>query len=610
VDVMLVANDGTKLEASISFQPTNGTVVKNVSFDLDSATFKTESGGSVSPAEFEAVMSDLAFFGINADARSLKENTLIDNVRFDAPPDGTVDGEDTGEVMGLGYNDETGAEDGGGDIITTGDDRIEGNGGNDTIDGDKGSDTIDGGAGDDQITGGDGADHLTGGEGNDFIDAFSGSRNGFESGASGGGNTDTVDAGAGDDTIRGGFGSREIIDGGTGTYTFTLDYLGPASVANVDLSQGSYTLGTGDHGTLAGIENVTGTFGGDTITGDSNDNRLHGGGNLGQGDDVLSGGGGEDTLFGGQGNDTLSGGAGDATFELVDIGGSDVITDFDMGDDDGDGFTNDQLAVSMLSNATSDPVSTHDVIVGDDGNGNALLTFPNGESVVLKGVTPEQLDNGAKLNAIGIPCFTKGTLIRTPEGEVPIEQLCAGDLVMTRDHGAQPITWITSSHFDRETLQAHPEWRSVRLPEGSFGAHSPLFVSPQHCMVMTGLGDVPGEVFVRAKHLAQAPGPVRVAHGRREETYFHMLFAQHEVVYGNGAASESYYPGPMARASLSAQALRSLEDVIPAIRHQPVALAYGPRARDLAAKKDVIRHFRQVQKAAKEAVCVTEELCG
>lgn len=598
IDVMLVANDGTKLLASVSFRPETGTITKNVSFNFDSATFKTEAGGNVTPAQFEAVMSDLSFFGINADARSLSENTLIDNVRFDAPPDGTVDGEQTGETMGLGYNDELGAEDGGGDIITVGDDRIDGNGGDDNIDGDKGNDTIDGGTGNDTLKGGDGADRLIGGEGNDFIDAFGGSQSGFERGGTGGNNADTIFGGAGNDTIRGGFGRGEAIDGGADNDTLTFEFMGTASFVNVDLSQGSYTSGTGDYGTIASVENIRGSFGNDNITGDSNDNLLHGGGNLGQGNDVLSGGAGKDTLIGGQGNDTLSGGAGDDTFALANLGGSDIVTDFDMSDDDGNGLANDQLDVSQLTNANSDPIKTTDVKVSDDGNGNALLTFPNGETVVLRGVTPAQLDTGVKLHSIGIPCFTKGTQIMTPKGEVAIEDLRAGDLVMTRDRGPQPIKWITSTHLSRQVLEANPQWRSVRVPEGYLGNHSPLFVSPQHCMLMEGFAGTGDEAFVRAKHLAQAPGPVRVAYGRRQETYFHMLFEQHEVVYGNGAPSESFYPGPMARAMLSGEILRSLEEAVPAIRCQPVEFAYGARARKLVSKKDVVNHLKRPQRVA------------
>ncbi len=38
-----------------------------------------------------------------------------------------------------------------------------------------------------------------------------------------------------------------------------------------------------------------------------------------------------------------------------------------------------------------------------------------------------------------VPCFVEGTLIATPNGELPIELLKIGDGVLTKDNGAQPI---------------------------------------------------------------------------------------------------------------------------------------------------------------------------
>lgn len=38
--------------------------------------------------------------------------------------------------------------------------------------------------------------------------------------------------------------------------------------------------------------------------------------------------------------------------------------------------------------------------------------------------------------------FALGTLIATRSGEVAVETLVVGDLVMTLDHGLQPIQWI------------------------------------------------------------------------------------------------------------------------------------------------------------------------
>jgi len=114
------------------------------------------------------------------------------------PPDGVVDGENSGEVMGLGYDDSDGPTDGGGDKITNGNDSIEGNGGNDTINGAGGNDTIDGGSGNDVIQGGTGNDDVTGGLGQDVID--------------GGAGNDELDGGAGRDSIQGGSGN-DVLTG-------------------------------------------------------------------------------------------------------------------------------------------------------------------------------------------------------------------------------------------------------------------------------------------------------------------------------------------------------------------------------------------------------------
>ena len=39
-------------------------------------------------------------------------------------------------------------------------------------------------------------------------------------------------------------------------------------------------------------------------------------------------------------------------------------------------------------------------------------------------------------------CFMPGTMIRTPDGEVAVETLKRGDLVLTADNRAEPVAWI------------------------------------------------------------------------------------------------------------------------------------------------------------------------
>lgn len=77
--------------------------------------------------------------------------------------------------------------------------------------------------------------------------------------------------------------------------------------------------------TFLNFDDVIGTSGNDTITGDFQANILNGS----SGDDVISAGGGNDTLVGGAGADTLTGGTGTNTYIYNSSSeGADLITDF------------------------------------------------------------------------------------------------------------------------------------------------------------------------------------------------------------------------------------------------------------------------------------------
>ena len=77
--------------------------------------------------------------------------------------------------------------------------------------------------------------------------------------------------------------------------------------------------------TFLNFDDVIGTSGNDTITGDFQANILNGS----SGDDVISAGGGNDTLVGGAGADTLTGGTGTNTYIYNSPSeGADLITDF------------------------------------------------------------------------------------------------------------------------------------------------------------------------------------------------------------------------------------------------------------------------------------------
>ncbi|MDP2084235.1 MAG: Hint domain-containing protein [Gemmobacter sp.] len=464
-----------------------------------------------------------------------------------------------------------------------GNDSVIAGSGNDFVDAGDGNDTVWGGAGADTLNAGVGNDSMRGGDGNDSIFGDLGN--------------DTLSGGAGDDTLDGGEGTdTAIFAGPVQDYSFGLDPGGALLVSDTtpgrdgtDLLSGieyasfggvTYRIIQGDGGantTLQGPDDGTPSlilahggndWGGghatsDAVFGGGGDDTLDGGGGNdtlvgGEGNDLLRGDGGDDVLDGGTGDDTLKGGTGDDTIstgqgaDVVAIaasGGVDTVTDFDMTRIDGK--TVDQLDVSDLTQANGDRLAWRDVTVTDtqgDGTGDAVLTFPNGERVVLQGVSLHQVSGKQAMAAIGIPCFVSGTPVLTPSGWHAVESLRPGDLVTTLD-GPQRVLWAGQRRLCAADLARHPGWRPIRFPAGAIGNSRDLGLSPQHAVLMA---DASGQrVLVRAKHLAALGfGGARVARGVRRVGYCHILLERHAILCAAGAPTESFYPGPQAMAML------------------------------------------------------------
>ena len=141
-------------------------------------------------------------------------------------------------------------------------------------------------------------------------------------------------------------------------------------------------------------------------------------------------------------------------------------------------------------------------------------------------------------------CFAAGTPIDTPTGPRPVEALTPGALVLTLDHGPQPVLWAGARHliFDRRDHPGQP----VELRAGAFGPGRPsrdLVVSPDHRLLLEAPDG--GQALAAAKALEGLAG-VRRMRGKRAVCYHAILLPMHAVIFAAGVAAESLYPGPQA----------------------------------------------------------------
>ncbi len=190
--------------------------------------------------------------------------------------------------------------------------------------------------------------------------------------------------------------------------------------------------------------------------------------------------------------------------------------------------------------------------IGNETGGFSFAYFSKGSDPINNPVPNEQnLTNpGSQANysynllispnLTEIPCFTPGTLILTPSGPRPVESPAIGDLVTTMDGGAKAIRW-----FGARTITPSNASNPVTIKAGVLGNDRDLIVSPQHRMLITGdkaelmFGEA--EVLVKAADLIGLDGVHRAECD--QDCYLHFFFDQHEIVFAEGAPTESFRPG-------------------------------------------------------------------
>ncbi len=275
-----------------------------------------------------------------------------------------------------------------------------------------------------------------------------------------------------------------------------------------------------------GDDTINGGSGDDVAYGDDGDDRIRGGSGAdfaygGAGDDNIAGGSGDDTLEGGSGDDTLNGGSGaDLFLYNEDSAGKDVITGFDEDED--------VIDLTGLTGVDDPSDITIEYVDGD-----AIITWNGGgeNSITVRNVKEGSLVVGENVFA----CFQRGTMIRTPDGETAVEDLAIGDLVLNLDGVARPVKWIGRRSFQRRFVGRNSEASPVLIKAGALGPNSPdrdLTLSAKHAMYFDG-------VFVRSEDLINGDTIVRERELELIE-YFHVELDSHDVIFANGAPTETY----------------------------------------------------------------------
>ena len=138
-----------------------------------------------------------------------------------------------------------------------------------------------------------------------------------------------------------------------------------------------------------------------------------------------------------------------------------------------------------------------------------------------------------------VPCFLPGTLVATPAGERMVEDLAAGDMVLTAREDAVPLKWVGRSVV---STRFGPAGRlmPVRFASGSLGGqpllpHRDLTVTADHAVLVDGILCEAG-ALVNGTTITRAP----LTELGESYTVYHVETDAHEIILANGAPAETF----------------------------------------------------------------------
>ena len=245
-------------------------------------------------------------------------------------------------------------------------------------------------------------------------------------------------------------------------------------------------------------------------------------GNLSVGDAANHGKGAMDYAFAPETIETASGGLIEfSTGFASGVTTTQTITGVAWGDEfqfDGADFTGDTVTFAG------------GVLTVKDASLNTVLTMSN--------ITSNTTNFVAFGDVIEAVCYARGTMIRTPDGELPVERLRPGRQVITLVDGQevpQTVTWLGHRRID---LIAHPRPETVapiRIQRNAIADNMPhrdLMVSPDHAVFVEGM-------LICARQLVNGT-TIRQELDWTAVDYYHVELDDHAILLAEGLPAESY----------------------------------------------------------------------
>ncbi|MFS8371711.1 Hint domain-containing protein [Acetobacter indonesiensis] len=192
-----------------------------------------------------------------------------------------------------------------------------------------------------------------------------------------------------------------------------------------------------------------------------------------------------------------------------------------------------------------------------------VVTLANGNTITLNipGVknTGFVLSDDGHGGASAEVCFLSGSMIDTPNGDVPVENIRMGDTVIAYVHGVSQETTVTWAGTARAAVRSHlrddEAGYPVRILKDAVSDGVPykdMLITPEHCLFFDGR-------FIPARMLINGSS---IFYDKSITTYdyYHIETEHHAVIKADGMLTESYLDTGNRRAFIQEGNLVSLRN--------------------------------------------------